>query len=233
MQGSLIGIGPALRKARERRGLSLEEASRDTRIRVGSLDALEREDFSSLPGEVYVRGSLRTYAKFLGVNPDKVLGAYGDRVPDGGPTGPPSGPVANPAMTIRRGRYGLAVMMAAAAIAAAAMLGILSGSHSSPEPGNLPATAPPLATDHPITAALVAHGDVDFVVTADGVPSEGSLKPGEQVTFEASQSLTIHLSEGGWVEITVNGVSNGRPGSRGAAWEKTFSYGRASPSPTG
>ena len=50
------GVGSALRRARDVRGLSLDEAARDTRLRVDQLDALEREDFDVLLGEVYVRG---------------------------------------------------------------------------------------------------------------------------------------------------------------------------------
>src|SRR5262245_58389045 len=70
------GVGSALRRAREVRGLSLDEAARDTRLRVDQLDALEREDFDVLPGEVYVRATLRTYASYLGIDPDKVIEVY-------------------------------------------------------------------------------------------------------------------------------------------------------------
>ncbi len=70
VQGSLIGVGPALRKARLSGRKSLEEASRETRIRLEYLEALERETFSELGGEVYVRGCLRTYAAYLGLSPD-------------------------------------------------------------------------------------------------------------------------------------------------------------------
>src|SRR2546429_6493907 len=48
------GIGPALRKARLTRGKSIEEASRETRIRAEYLQALERETFESMLGAVYV-----------------------------------------------------------------------------------------------------------------------------------------------------------------------------------
>src|SRR5947208_767196 len=82
MQGSLIGVGPALRKARVARRTSLDEASRDTRIRLEYLEALERETFSELNGDVYVRGCLRTYAAYLGLSPDKVVAAYVSGTPD-------------------------------------------------------------------------------------------------------------------------------------------------------
>src|SRR2546423_4099674 len=67
------GIGQALRKARVERGKSIEEASRETRIRAEYLHALERERFDVLPGDVYVRGFLRSYSNYLGLDPDKVL----------------------------------------------------------------------------------------------------------------------------------------------------------------
>src|SRR4026208_363103 len=75
------GVGSALQRAREVRGLSLDEAARDTRLRVDQLDALEREDFDVLPGEVYVRASLRTYASYLGLDAAKVSRAYARTAP--------------------------------------------------------------------------------------------------------------------------------------------------------
>src|SRR6266571_9151567 len=70
------GIGPALRQARLSRGKSIEEASRETRIRPEYLQALERERFETLLGAVYVRGFLRSYSTYLGLDPDQVLAVY-------------------------------------------------------------------------------------------------------------------------------------------------------------
>ena len=70
------GIGPALRRARLLRNKSIEEASRETRIRAEYLQAMERERFDDLLGEVYARGFLRTYAGYLGLDADKVIAVY-------------------------------------------------------------------------------------------------------------------------------------------------------------
>jgi len=70
------GIGPALRRARLLRNKSIEEASRETRIRAEYLQAMERERFDDLLGEVYARGFLRTYAAYLGLDADKVIAVY-------------------------------------------------------------------------------------------------------------------------------------------------------------
>jgi len=59
--------------ARERKGVDLTRAERDTKIRARYLSALERGDYRGLPGSVYTKGFLRNYAIYLGLEPDDVL----------------------------------------------------------------------------------------------------------------------------------------------------------------
>ena len=63
-----LSIGPALRHAREKRGLSLEEVEQATKIRPRYIEGLEREDYDMLPAPIYIRGFLKTYATFLGLD---------------------------------------------------------------------------------------------------------------------------------------------------------------------
>ncbi|HEX8939258.1 MAG TPA: helix-turn-helix domain-containing protein [Candidatus Limnocylindrales bacterium] len=69
--------GPSLPErllaARERKGVDLYRAERDTKIRARYLSALERGDYRELPGTVYTKGFLRNYALYLGLDPDDVL----------------------------------------------------------------------------------------------------------------------------------------------------------------
>src|SRR6187401_3848479 len=69
--------GPSLPErlvaARERKGVDLYRAERDTKIRARYLAALERGDWRELPGSVYTKGFLRNYALYLGLDPDDVL----------------------------------------------------------------------------------------------------------------------------------------------------------------
>lgn len=60
-------VGRKLAKAREARGLSLEEAALETRIRASQLAALEADDYSSFASNTYARGFLLIYGRFLGV----------------------------------------------------------------------------------------------------------------------------------------------------------------------
>jgi cytoskeleton protein RodZ len=66
-------LGTYLRSAREARGIDLHDAAQQTRISLNYLRALEEEDFSKLPGEVFVKGFLKNYAKFLRLDESQVL----------------------------------------------------------------------------------------------------------------------------------------------------------------
>jgi cytoskeletal protein RodZ len=69
-------LGEMLRSARESRGLDRARIERDTRIRERYLSALERGAYDELPGDVYARGFLRTYARYLGLDPDAMVALY-------------------------------------------------------------------------------------------------------------------------------------------------------------
>lgn len=71
-----------MREARGRLGLQLSAAEDATHIRAAYLEALEREQFERLPGRAYTRSFLREYAEFLGLDPQPLLTAFGDLVPE-------------------------------------------------------------------------------------------------------------------------------------------------------
>jgi transcriptional regulator with XRE-family HTH domain len=68
-------LGKTLSQARVARGLTLEDCERDTRISKRYLDALEREDWRIFPAPVYSRAFLRTYAQYLGLDPQALMRA--------------------------------------------------------------------------------------------------------------------------------------------------------------
>jgi cytoskeletal protein RodZ len=69
-------IGEKIRKVREEKGYSLDQVARDTHITKRFLEALEEENFASLPGESYVVGFLRSYAEYLGLNSEEIVLLY-------------------------------------------------------------------------------------------------------------------------------------------------------------
>jgi cytoskeletal protein RodZ len=72
-------IGNSLRTARERQGLGYAEIEHATKIRAKYIRALEEEDFDTVPGDAYIRGFLRTYADFLGLDGDVYVEEYASR----------------------------------------------------------------------------------------------------------------------------------------------------------
>jgi cytoskeleton protein RodZ len=69
-------IGSRIRAARERKGLSFDQISRDTNIAKRYLQAIEEEDFDAFPGEPYFFGFLRNYCEYLGLPPEELIQVY-------------------------------------------------------------------------------------------------------------------------------------------------------------
>src|SRR5437899_9084941 len=66
-------FGSKLREARERRGVTLRQIANATKIAVGVLDALERNDISRLPGGIFGRAFVRSYAIEVGLDPETTI----------------------------------------------------------------------------------------------------------------------------------------------------------------
>lgn len=86
-EGRLPDIGESLRRARAERGITIEQAAEQTRISAAFLRALEAEAFDQLPAPVYVRGFLRSYATYLGLDYEPLIAELG-RQREGRVTGP-------------------------------------------------------------------------------------------------------------------------------------------------
>jgi cytoskeletal protein RodZ len=72
-------FGEKLRQARERRGISLRQISAKTKISVAALEALERNDISKLPGGIFSRAFVRSYAIEVGLAPDATVDEFIER----------------------------------------------------------------------------------------------------------------------------------------------------------
>lgn len=75
----MFEIGNTLREARVRRTLTLQQVEEDIKIRVKYVQAMENEDWDVMPGVTYVKGFLRTYSKYLGLDPDVIIDEFRSR----------------------------------------------------------------------------------------------------------------------------------------------------------
>src|SRR6266566_7928577 len=66
-------FGSRMRHAREQRGISLRQIADATKISVSQLEALERNDISRLPGGIFSRAFVRSYAAEVGVDPEQTV----------------------------------------------------------------------------------------------------------------------------------------------------------------
>jgi len=145
----MFELGSSLRETRIRRGLELAQVATETRIRTRYLEALEEERFDRLPGSVYARGFVRSYAAYLGLDAQLFLEEYDARFKTR------DEPLPAPAQLELRPRSPRPYVLAAIALLLALLSAVLAwqlSSSSSPRPGRPQVTpvaaapAPPPAT---------------------------------------------------------------------------------------
>lgn len=71
----VITAGQMLKEAREAKGLSLQEIAQMLNLKPAQVGAIEAQDLSLLPGQVFMRGFMRNYAKAVGLDPQMVMAA--------------------------------------------------------------------------------------------------------------------------------------------------------------
>jgi hypothetical protein len=227
-------LGFYLRAAREARGLDLRDAAQQTRISISYLKAIEDEDFSKLPGKVFVKGFLKNYAKFLGLPEDEVMKRYGEL---GKPqTAPASAPVPeSPRVEQPRhvpethapapepahpGRIGVEPFLWAGAIVVGLVVFILTAMPAKrPDHKEVGSTvSKATATDHVQTTLtstgipeklylnIIALEDVWVLVRTDSSPQKkATLKKGENVTWSADERFLVSYGSVGAAKLELNG----------------------------
>ena len=71
-------FGEGLRSAREQRGIALDDIAVATRVSVRHLSALESDRFRELPGGIFNRGIVRSYARYVGLDEDATVSSFTD-----------------------------------------------------------------------------------------------------------------------------------------------------------
>jgi cytoskeleton protein RodZ len=176
-------IGDTLHEARNRKGLSLRDVEDATKIRSRYLQALENDDFEVIPGPAFVKGFLRTYALYLGLDADQLVNEYRTRYEHPAEaqrvlTARPQLPTQTRAVKRRRPGTFLVGFIALAAIVALAWVGWgnRTGGQAEMNPG-------PSTTTSAVVSATTAPG------TAAGTGTSTSLAPeGQTVAMVLSVS---------------------------------------------
>ncbi len=186
--------------ARERKGVDLYRAERDTKIRARYLAALERGDYRELPGPVYTKGFLRNYALYLGLEPEEILSQWRRERGDMGPPQPVIS-VPRPITTPRRGLTFSPGVIVAALLTVAVLL---VGAYLAVQVMRF-AKPPSLDVTDPKVATLSVDESVSSYVL------RGTTIPGGTVTVEVAggSRQTSADSTGAWsIEIDLRRGKN-------------------------
>lgn len=197
---SIPSLPERLYAARERKGVDLYRAERDTKIRSRYLAALERGDYRELPGAVYTKGFLRNYALYLGLEPEEILSQWRRERGDMGPPQPVIA-VPRPLTTPRRGLTFSPGVIVAALLTVAVLL---VGAYLTVQIMRF--AKPPLlnVTDPKVATLTVDEATSSYLI-------RGTTIPGGTVTVElAGGSLqTSADSTGAWsIEIDLRRGKN-------------------------
>ena len=76
----MSSVGEILKNTREAKGITIEQVAEATSIRVLYLNAIEKEEFKLIPGEVYLKGFIRNYANYIGLNGPAMVEKYKEQV---------------------------------------------------------------------------------------------------------------------------------------------------------
>ncbi|MDQ0774092.1 cytoskeleton protein RodZ [Streptomyces aurantiacus] len=76
VEDDLPSVGRALQQARIAAGLTVDDVSNATRVRIAIVHAIEQDDFSPCGGDVYARGHIKTLARAVDLDPARLLARY-------------------------------------------------------------------------------------------------------------------------------------------------------------
>jgi transcriptional regulator with XRE-family HTH domain len=186
-------FGGKLRQARERRGVSLRQIAASTKISVGALEALERNDVSRLPGGIFSRAFVRSYAAEVGLDPDATVREFLERFGEDS-THAPATAAAAPDAGFESQQAVARTLLAIAAVSIVAIGTILYVSWPGRPTGSV-ANAPPAAVPAPPAAPQAA---VDLPVRKAG---------GESLAAPAAEGflLELHPTAPCWISLRVDG----------------------------
>lgn len=227
-----LTLGEKLRQAREERGISISEVAEQTRISAHYLESIENDDYRPLPGGIFNKGFVKSYAKFIDIDEQEALQDYARLIAanDNGSDGELK--LYKPEVLTDDRSVGsmIPTIIVAVIILGLMTVGVLylvdylrnrpekppvaaantnsnaaantAGGNESEKP-----KAPDLATAKFEFSAL--NQPVRVMVTSDGVKTDKSVAAGAPLTFEPKESINFNYNR--WnaqaVKLTINGRS--------------------------
>lgn len=221
-------LGRYLHDARVARGIDLRDAAQQTRISLQYLRALEEENFAKLPGDVFVRGFLKNYAKFLRLDESEVMKQYAEMVkkplPAGAAANQAPEAAEKPEKPHRSSKIPVEPFIWGAGIVAILILFLLTALPSRhhkaqrgaeapkevrPELSSLSSTLSSSvtpSTPEKLYLEVFALDNTWLLVRTDASPQKKAvLKKGESLIWSAEQRFLLSYGSAGAVRLLLNG----------------------------
>lgn len=222
-------LGEKLRQAREERGISLSEVAEQTRISPHYIESIERDDYKPLPGGIFNKGFIKSFAKYVGVDEQEALNDYSLVVASNEGKADEDLKVYKPEVLTddHSSRSMIPTVIGAVVILGLMTAGILFGLNYLNAPSETPKTpvtnaantnsnsipsgttadgaAPDMST---VKIEFKAVGEpVSLAATADGKMSSNVVTPGTSALFEPKESLKLSYSKSlaNHAQLTING----------------------------
>ena len=228
-------VGEQLRRAREDAGLTLHHVANQTKIQQWILAAIERDDLSQVPGGIFIRGYLMSFARAVGLDGERIWAQYRAELPMQTVESAPPPPVRTRVLPIAP----WTVVKAAIIVLFVAVVW-RNTPRSNPDLATPPASAPqerasdvvPAAAPtngaareavaavdsdrvapaaSPVQLRLHATSEVWLQATVDGEQRLYRLvMPGEDVSLDATREIALRIGDASALTYTINGAP-GRP----------------------
>jgi hypothetical protein len=212
-------------------GIDLRDAAQQTRISVNYLKALEEEDFSKLPGEVFVKGFLKNYGRFLRLEENEVMKRYTELKPQ---AAIPSAAVAEAEKTtvvseqVKAKEASIEPFVWGAAIAISLIVFLVTSrpTNKHTESSHLTVSTPtgtPQGVEQvqarrpdKLYLEVVALEDTWLLVRTDTSPQKKAvLKKGESLIWSADAMFLLSYSDVSAVKLLLNGEELAVKGTKG------------------
>lgn len=243
-------VGDILRSEREKKGLTVKDIESATSIRALYIQAIEDGEFKVIPGEVYLKGFIRNYANYLGLNGQEMVDLYRQSQAPASVTPETAAEVKaaitpSPSADTEPKKTKSSYTWVVIPLVAVCLLGAVwwfIGGEGKPESQPLPdapkqsqsapakpAPAAPVTPAAPVpqTAPVMVTAQFSdecwLTVIADGKEIfEGIPKAGESMSWQAQKTLVVKLGNAGGVDWVYNGQPVGKLGKKGEVVTKTF-----------
>jgi hypothetical protein len=240
-------FGDRFKKARQSQGVSLDQIAFETRIGIRFLQAIENEDFHLLPGGIFNRGFIRTYAGRVGLDADQVVAEY-ERISGHRPSvdietasSPPLNPAQKSLFPIALGILAVAIIIFYAATRSSDESAIENRRPAVFEPSPVPATEP-IPDERPIAPLPVPAESIEaepelpsqalavemevreptwikLITDGNEVVAGEVLQPGTTRRYTAEASIDITIGNAGGLVLRVNDRQVGFLGRSGEVRE--------------